>query len=248
MTIGVIVPFPQHATSRSATVYQHEPYRDFLLMSDTPPDGNSHHAIGGALSTIGAAITLVLTLWNTHTKNQIDATSQQIEDRRTRVEESKERVERYKFVLTTLDHIATRDSTDRLVALSIARLALDPTEAADLFDRLVVSQDSSLRQLGRQGAAQEQAAAQRSPTAAARLERAGYQALVGGNVRAAADSFSLADQLYPTYHQTYELSRYLRRQSQVPKPQLSLITAHVLDSLSRYATADEKRSLREKAK
>jgi predicted negative regulator of RcsB-dependent stress response len=217
-------------------------------MGDEPREDKPRNALSGMLSSIGAVVTLVLTVWNAHTKNQIDEASRQIEDRRTRVEESKERVERYKFVLSTLDHIATRDSTDRLVALSIARLALDPTEAADLFDRLAVSHDSSLRQLGRQGAAQEQAAAQRNPTEAARLERAGYSALINGDVRAAADSFARADQLYPTYHQVFELSRYLRRQAKLPAPPLSVIATQVLDSLSKYATEDERRGLREKAK
>jgi hypothetical protein len=74
-----------------------------------PRPGRFLDRLGLLIGTLGSAITILLTLWNAHTKQRIDDQEQALKDFEVRlkertagIEESKERVERYKWVLSLL--------------------------------------------------------------------------------------------------------------------------------------------------
>jgi hypothetical protein len=103
-------------------------------------------------------ITIVLTLWNAHTKSQIDqreedlkALEVRLKERSTGIEESKERVERYKWVWSLLPSLTEKDSTKRNFTVSLVRLALTKDEAEQLFAGLQLSASPELRQAAQQG-------------------------------------------------------------------------------------------------
>jgi len=110
------------------------------------------------VGTIGSLITIVLTVWNTHTKNEIDRREAdlkglevQLKQRATSVEESKERVERYKWVLSLLPSLTDADVTKRNFSIALVRLALTRQEAEQLFSGLQLSSNQELRRAAQQG-------------------------------------------------------------------------------------------------
>lgn len=110
------------------------------------------------VGVIGSLITITLTIWNTHTKSEIDkreANLQELEislkERTTGVEESRERVERYKWVLSVLPALSEPDETKKNFTLGLVRLALTKVEAEQLFAGLQTSPDKELQSLGQSG-------------------------------------------------------------------------------------------------
>ncbi|MHA6248903.1 hypothetical protein ACXYMU_13250 [Pontibacter sp. CAU 1760] len=109
---------------------------------------------------IGSLVTIVLTIWNTHTKSLIDkreselqALEMKLKERTTGVEESKERVDRYKWVLSLFPALNGKDENERNFTLNLARLALTKDEAEQLFAGLQASSDTALRSIGQTGIA-----------------------------------------------------------------------------------------------
>jgi hypothetical protein len=112
------------------------------------------------IGIIGSLITILLTVWNTHTKSQIDQREEelkaleiQLKERATGVEESKERVDRYKWVLSLFPVLSGKNENERNFTLKIARLALTKDEAEQLFTGLQASSDTALRSIGQNGIA-----------------------------------------------------------------------------------------------
>jgi len=110
------------------------------------------------IGTLGSLITIVLTLVNAQTKNEIDkreenlkALEVQLKERTTGIEESKERVERYKWVLSLLPSLMEEDTSKRNFTVALVRLALTKDEAEQLFSGLQASASKELRQAGQQG-------------------------------------------------------------------------------------------------
>ncbi len=109
---------------------------------------------------LGSLVTIVLTIWNTHTKSLIDkreselqALEMKLRERSTGVEESKERVDRYKWVLSLFPALNGKDEKQRNFTLNLARLALTKDEAEQLFAGLQASSDTALRSIGQTGIA-----------------------------------------------------------------------------------------------
>ena len=106
----------------------------------------------------GSLVTIVLTIWNTHTKSQIDKREEELQtleialkERATGIEESKERVERYKWVLTLFPTLNANNEKERNFSVNLVRLALTKDEAEQLFTGLQSSPDTSLQSLGQNG-------------------------------------------------------------------------------------------------
>jgi hypothetical protein len=216
--------------------------------ASTPQDiaqksGGSNTWASG-IAVLSSAVTVVLTVLNSYTKDQIDKASQGIQSRLASVEESKERVQRYQFVYQTLSGAARKDSSDQAIALGIARLALDSSEGNNLFAALAIAGiDSGLRRVARRAAVQAQAEASRDIQSAMRFERSGYAFLIKAQPDSAAAAFGAAERAYPTYHQAYELQRYLKSDDRGKTK--SAIAADVLNRYSIFATADERRQLQQ---
>ena len=206
-----------------------------------PPSGHRSVWID-RVALAGSAVTVVLTVVNAYTKGLIDKAGKEIEDRLASVEESRERVQRYQFVYQTLSGITKRDSTEQVMAIGIAQLALDSSESRVLFAGWAVGSDSGLRIMARRGALQAQAEGFRDIQGAIKFERAGYAFLIAGNLDSAAGAFGAAERAFPTYHQVYELERYLRRaQKKTTTP--AAIAGEVLSHYAMFATDDERREL-----
>lgn len=107
---------------------------------------------------LGSIVTIGLTVWNTHTKAQIDQREaalknleMHLKERSTGIEESKERVDRYKWVLSLFPALNGKDPNEKNFTLNIARLALTKDEAEQLFAGLQSSNDTVLQSIGQAG-------------------------------------------------------------------------------------------------
>ncbi len=107
------------------------------------------------IGVLGSMVTIVLTIWNTYTKSQIDRSEAELkkleirlDNRKADFEESKDRVERYKWVLSLFPVLTSADKEQRTFTLNLARLALSKEDAAQLFAGLQSSSDTTLRKLG----------------------------------------------------------------------------------------------------
>jgi len=121
------------------------------------------------IGIIGTIVTIGLTVWNTITKNQIDAQKATLEmaqakqdstlkriqaeldERTTRIEESKERVERYKWVFDLFPSLTAPDEKKKNFSVNLIRLALTTEEAQTLFTGLQTSKDKNLKSVGETG-------------------------------------------------------------------------------------------------
>jgi len=115
--------------------------------------------LGAWIGTTGTLLTIVLTVWNTQTKNEIDrrekdlrALEVQLKARSAGVEESKERVERYKWVLSLLPGLTEKqDEAKRNFTVALVHLALTQEEAEQLFAGLQASSNQELQAVGQSG-------------------------------------------------------------------------------------------------
>lgn len=110
------------------------------------------------VGVIGSVITITLTIWNTHTKSEIDKREEslkelevKLKERTTGLEESRERVDRYKWVLSLFNDLNEKDEKKKNFTIGLVRLALTPGEAEQLFAGLQTSSDKELQSLGQSG-------------------------------------------------------------------------------------------------
>lgn len=123
--------------------------------SETTAKRSFSDQLGFWIGIAGSFVTIILTVWNTHTKTQIDKREEDLKaleiklmERTTGIEESKERVDRYKWVLSLFPSLNGIDEKERNFTLNLARLALTKEEAEQLFAGLQASSDTALRSLG----------------------------------------------------------------------------------------------------
>lgn len=118
--------------------------------------------IAAGVGVLGTIVTILLTIWNTHTKQQIEqleanlsiqnaALDAEVRRRSTSVEESKERVERYKWVYGLVPELSAQDGARRNAALAMVRLALSKQEAEGLLAGLQQSPNEEVRKAAAQG-------------------------------------------------------------------------------------------------
>jgi len=128
-------------------------------MADTP----LLTRLGTWVTIFGSVLTMVLTFWNTQTKQQIDQREARLKEqnqlleadlrqRSTSIEESKERVDRYKWVYSLVPDLSAEDGAKRNAALAIMRLALSKAEADSLLAGLQQSPVKEVRDAAEQGA------------------------------------------------------------------------------------------------
>ena len=124
-------------------------------MKDSDPPTALPQKANFWIGVLGSLVTIVLTIWNTYTKSQIDRSEAELkkleirlDNRKADFEESKDRVERYKWVLSLFPVLTSADKEQRTFTLNLARLALSKEDAAQLFAGLQSSSDTTLRKLG----------------------------------------------------------------------------------------------------
>jgi hypothetical protein len=110
------------------------------------------------VGVISAIVTISLTIWNAHTKSQIDQREADLKEleaalraRTINIEESKERVDRYKWVLSLFPDLNEADKKKNNFTISLLRLALTRDEAEQLFSSLQTSSDKELQSVGQRG-------------------------------------------------------------------------------------------------
>lgn len=110
------------------------------------------------VGVIGSLVTITLTIWNTHTKSEIDKRQEslkelevRLKERSTGLEESRERVDRYKWVLGLFPDLNEKDARKKNFTIGLVRLALTKDEAEQLFAGLQTSSDKELQSLGQSG-------------------------------------------------------------------------------------------------
>lgn len=116
----------------------------------------------GWVGIFGSIVTIALTVWNAHTKSQIDDVEIKLRARLAEIEESKERVDRYKWILSLFPELTDKDPIKRGFTVSLTMLALTESEATRLFASLQTSSIPELQLAGRSGnaAIQNEAVAQ----------------------------------------------------------------------------------------
>jgi len=110
------------------------------------------------VGAVSAIVTISLTIWNAHTKSQIDQREADLKELETalrartiNIEESKERVDRYKWVLSLFPELNETDKKKSNFTISLIRLALTRDEAEQLFSSLQTSPDKALQSVGQNG-------------------------------------------------------------------------------------------------
>jgi hypothetical protein len=110
------------------------------------------------VGAVSAIVTICLTIWNAHTKSQIDQREADLKDletalkaRTVNIEESKEKVDRYKWVLSLFPDLNENDKKKSNFTISLIRLALTRDEAEQLFASLQTSSDKALQSVGQNG-------------------------------------------------------------------------------------------------
>jgi hypothetical protein len=114
------------------------------------------------IGILGSLVTITLTVWNAHTKNEIDAIDIRLKERTTSLEESRARIEVYKWVQTLLPNLDDKDPTRKILTVNMVNLALSKDDAKKLFAGLQASDNADLRLAGQNGLA----AIQTEPVAA----------------------------------------------------------------------------------
>jgi hypothetical protein len=118
------------------------------------------------IGVVSAVITVVLTIGNFWTKTRIDQREARLKDietglhqRAQEVEESKEKVARYTWVRSLFDDVNSEQPQKKTFSIALIRLALNKSEAEQLFGALAASSDQNLRQAGQKGLANLQSEA-----------------------------------------------------------------------------------------
>ncbi len=173
---------------------------------------------------VTSVITVVLTIWNSYTKGQIDATEEnfkirqlafeeKLKERAASLEESKERTIRFTFIHDLFPDLMEKDETKKELTINLIRLSLTDEEAARLFTGLFNSANTQLQSAGTTGfdiINKEKSALQ----IASEKEREGFQNLISSKYDNAISSFEASEKAYPTYHNVYELSKLIKSRKQ----------------------------------
>lgn len=114
-------------------------------------ENNNTSNISVVISVISSIVTIGLTVLNSYNTAEINRLEVQLKNRETTIDESKERIERYKWVSTLFPSLEEDNIKKKNFTISLIRLALDSSEARQLFSSLEVSGDKTLQSVGQAG-------------------------------------------------------------------------------------------------
>jgi len=143
-------------------------------------------------------------------KLEFERVDSEIKKKYQELEERKERTARYEFVKNLLPDILKKDKTQATLTTNLIALALTEEEARKLFNGFQISPDAIIQEAGKIGNAYLNKQREDLSSALA-YEKEAFQALIDGNDDTALSKFVSTDQVYPTFHQAYEISRLLRQ-------------------------------------
>jgi hypothetical protein len=171
--------------------------------------------LGAWTAVISSIVTVGLTVCNAILHSRVESTQTylnglqvEIQKKTQELEVKKERTARYEFVNKLLPDVLKKDKAQVTLTTNLISLALSEEEARQLFAGFQVSQDISVREVGMIGS--ESLQRNRLSLALAH-EKEAFEALIAGDYPKALSEFEATDQVYPTFHQAYEISRLLRQ-------------------------------------
>lgn len=172
--------------------------------------------IGVWIGLISTSITILLTVLNFQLNRRLQGAEVALKEAETKLkikttelEVSREKTERYEFVNKLLPDILANDQTKVVLTSNLIALALSEDEAQRLFSGLSFSKDQKIQSAGKTGI--ETIKARKSKyQQATDYEINGINALIKGNFNLALTSFESAEEVYPTFHCAYEISKLLR--------------------------------------
>lgn len=173
--------------------------------------------LGAWIGVISSIVTIGLTFYNAtlnakiqQTELQLKQVESEIRKKTQELEERKERTARYEFVNKLLPDVLKKQKAQVILTTNLISLALTEDEARKLFDGFQLSQDESIQEVGKIGSENLDKQRERLRSALAH-EAAAFEALIAGDYQKALFEFEATEAVYPTFHQAYEISRYLRQ-------------------------------------
>lgn len=169
------------------------------------------------IGIISSAVTILLTVFNFMLNKEIQKTELELKRVETELKQksfeldvSREKTDRYEFVYKVLPDLINNDKEHVVLVTNLIALALTDEEAQKLFMGLSNSEDKNIQNIG-VAAIQSINKEKSNFISAEEFEKAGFEALINGDIDLAIQSFEAAEKVYPSYHQAYEIARLLRR-------------------------------------
>jgi hypothetical protein len=160
------------------------------------------------IAVISSFITIFLTIYNAYLHSKVVDIENDLKQKAQELEVRKEKTARYEFVNKLLPDVLKKDKAQVTLTTNLISLALSEEEARQLFAGFQVSQDISVREAGKIGSESLQ---RNRLSLALTHEQEAFEALIAGDYPKAMSEFEATDQVYPTFHQAYEISRLLRQ-------------------------------------
>jgi len=172
-------------------------------------------------AVLSSIITVGLTVYNATLNTKIEQAKvdltrvqTEINQKYAELEVRKERTTRYEFVNKLLPDVLKKDRSQGTLTTNLISLALTEDEARKLFDGFQISQDINVQEVGKIGqeSLNKQITQQRDRLSLALAhESREFEALIAEDYQTALMEFVATDNVYPTFHQAYEISRLLRQ-------------------------------------
>jgi hypothetical protein len=169
------------------------------------------------LSICSTIVTISLTIYNAILNTKIQDTEIQLKKMETELkiksqelESQKEKTSRYEFINKLLPDVLNKDKAHVILTTNLITLVLDEKEAQKLFDGFSISNNKDIQEVGKIGSENIQNQRERLKSAL-NHEAAGFEFLINGEYNKAISEFLTTDNIYPTFHQVYEIASLLRQ-------------------------------------
>ncbi len=169
------------------------------------------------IGIISSVITIALTILNYNLNREIETTRLRLDEMEMELKAkthdldvSREKTDRYEFVYKILPDILKKDQTQVTLTTNLITLALTDEEAKKLFVGLSNSEDEKVQNIGKtaiEGIAREKS----NYISAVEFSKAGFEAMVSGDIDGAIKGFESAEAVYPTFQSAYDIARLLKR-------------------------------------
>lgn len=171
------------------------------------------------IGVCSSIITIILSVMNFNLNaemKEIDAYVKKVEadlkQKTFELEKSKENTSRYEFINKLMPDLLVDDKKHVVLTTNLIALVLDESETEQLFNGLASSTEENVSSVGKIGIAtitsvQENKSKYQS---AIEYEAKAFDALVSKDFANAINYLDLAEEVYPSFHQVYEIKNLLQ--------------------------------------
>lgn len=163
-------------------------------------------------------ITISLSVLNYNLNEKIQQTEMTIRAIETNLklkahelEVSKEKTARYEFINKLMPDLLKQDKNQVILTTNLIALALNEEETANLFRGFANSEQENIKTLGEIGIQGIKENRNKYKIALEHEEEA-FDFMLKGEYQKAIASFESAENIYPSFHQVYEIARLLRKE------------------------------------